>query len=369
MRVGITGARGLIGWHLRAFLHGVDGIQPAAADRSTFADPQALWQFISGCDAVVHLAGMNRGDEGEVARTNVDLTRRLVAALREADARLQVIFSSSTHIDRDTLYGASKRESAALLSNWAAEAGARFTNLVLPGVFGEHGRPFYNSVISTFCHQLARGEVPEVRMDAEMQQMHAQEVARLVLGALREERVGELRPAGQRVTVTGLLARLQVLAGTYDQNIFPDLRSPFERDLFNTYRSYLFPQRFPVPLALHQDARGQLFEAVKGHSGGQSFFSTTRPGITRGNHYHTRKVERFLVVGGRAHIKLRRVFTDEVVCFEVDGSAPAFVDIPTLYTHNITNVGGADLLTLFWTNELFDPSAPDTISEEVEPHA
>ncbi|AWN24636.1 capsule biosynthesis protein CapF [Deinococcus irradiatisoli] len=369
MRVGITGARGLIGWHLHAFLRTIPAVKVVVADRHTFAEPEALIQFVSGCDAVIHLAGMNRGDEGEVARTNVALTRQLSEALWAAEGQPQVVFSSSIHIDRDTPYGISKRKSAQLLAEWAVQAGGTFTNLVLPGVFGEGGRPFYNSVVSTFCHQLAAGQIPEVQVNAPMQQLHAQEVARLIFSVLTEKRTGEIRPPGHHLTVTDLLTHLRSLADAYAQNIFPALRDSFERDLFNTYRSYLFPHHFPVPLTIHRDARGELFEAVKGHSGGQSFLSTTRPGITRGNHYHTRKVERFLVVQGQAQIKLRRVLSNEIVCFEVDGASPAYVDIPTLYTHNITNVGQNDLTTLFWTNEFFDPAAPDTTAEEVALHA
>ena len=125
----------------------------------------------------------------------------------------------------------------------------------------------------------------------------------------------------------------------YAQHIIPDLREDIRRDLFNTYRSYLYPGHYPVALTLHTDPRGSLFEAVKSPNGGQSFMSTTHPGITRGNHYHTRKVERFLVTGGEAEIKLRHLFGNEVQTFRVSGEQPSYVDIPTLHTHNITNVG------------------------------
>jgi UDP-2-acetamido-2,6-beta-L-arabino-hexul-4-ose reductase len=135
--------------------------------------------------------------------------------------------------------------------------------------------------------------------------------------------------------------------------------------LFNTYRSYLFPQEYPVGLDLKCDPRGELFEAVRGHSGGQTFMSFTRPGITRGNHYHRRKVERFLVVKGAARIRIRPMFRGVATEFLVSGATPVYIDMPTLHTHNITNVGDDDLLTLFWTNEIFDPSDPDTFAEQV----
>ena len=138
-----------------------------------------------------------------------------------------------------------------------------------------------------------------------------------------------------------------------------------ELDFFNTYRSYLYPDHYPVPLNLRTDARGGLFEAVKSHQGGQTFLSTTHPGVTRGRHYHHHKVERFLVVSGQAEIRIRRLFGDEVRVFKVNGAEPCFIDMPTFHTHEITNVGDTDLLTLFWSHEIFDPSNPDTYSEPV----
>jgi UDP-2-acetamido-2,6-beta-L-arabino-hexul-4-ose reductase len=152
----------------------------------------------------------------------------------------------------------------------------------------------------------------------------------------------------------------------YAGHVFPDVRDDFDRDLFNTFRSYLYPHRYPTALTLHEDPRGCLFEAVKTHNGGQTFLSTTKPGITRGNHYHTRKIERFLVVSGQAEIRLRRVFDSEVQVFKVSGDQPAYVDMPTLHTHNITNTGSSDLITLFWTHEFYDPNMPDTFFELVE---
>lgn len=365
MRVAITGAHGMLGTHLRAYLRAFDGVEVVAIGRDEFADDLA--GHLNGCDVVFHLAGMNRGDEAEVARTNVRLTEELVAALEGSGSRAHVLFSSSTHIERDTPYGGSKREAAELLQAWAERSGGRFTNVVLPGVFGEGGRAFYNSVVATFCHQLAHGEEPTVQGDGEIEQIHAQEVSRRMWRMVQAEETGTVRVDGERLTVRGLLGTLQEMRDTYAGHVIPDLSDPFRRDLFNTYRSFLYPGHYPVALTLHTDPRGSLFEAIKSPSGGQAFMSTTHPGITRGNHFHTRKVERFVVSGGEAEIRLRHIFGDEVHSFRVSGDRPAYVDIPTLHTHNITNVGDTTLLTLFWTNELFDPENPDQVMEMVEP--
>ncbi|PTA67125.1 polysaccharide biosynthesis C-terminal domain-containing protein [Deinococcus arcticus] len=367
MRIGITGARGLLGTHLQAYLRGQPETQVVSGGREVFASAQATQAFVRQCDAIVHLAGMNRGEDQEVAATNIRLCEQLVEALEAAGERPHVLFSSSTHIERDTAYGASKRQAAAVLRAWAGRSGTRFANVILPGVFGEGGKPFYNSVVSTFCFQVARGETPSANAQAPIEQLHAQAVARQMHALLLQGATGDVRVQGEELTVGQLLSKLQGFHTLYSQHIVPDVRRDFDRDLFNTYRSYLYPGHYPVALPLHTDPRGSLFEAIKSPNGGQTFLSTTHPGVTRGNHYHTRKIERFLVTGGEAEIKLRHVTGQEVQTFRVQGETPAYVDIPTLHTHNITNVGQGLLTTLFWTHELYDPEHPDTFPEPVEP--
>ncbi|WP_022803008.1 polysaccharide biosynthesis C-terminal domain-containing protein [Deinococcus ficus] len=364
MRVAVTGARGMLGTHLRAYLRSFDDVEVVPVGREEFSGDLA--GALRGCDVVFHLAGLNRGDEQEVARTNVALTERLITALEEAGSHAHVLFSSSTHVERDTPYGQSKRRAAELLQAWAERSGGRFTNVVLPGVFGEGGKPFYNSVVATFCHQLALNEEPTAN-DGETEQIHAQEASRRLWHLVREGETGTMRVEGRKLTVRDLLTTLQEMRETYAEHIIPDISDSFRRDLFNMYRSFLYPWHYPVPLTLHTDPRGSLFEAIKSPSGGQAFMSTTHSGITRGNHFHTRKVERFLVSGGEAEIRLRHIFRDEVQTYRVSGEQPSYVDIPTLHTHNITNVGDGTLLTLFWTNELFDPNDPDQVPELVEP--
>jgi UDP-2-acetamido-2,6-beta-L-arabino-hexul-4-ose reductase len=363
--IGITGAAGLLGWHAAAFVRSFPEVTLKLATRETFETPALLAEFVRDCSSIWHFAGMNRGEESVVAQTNVLLANQLIAALETAGSAAHVLFSSSTHIDRDTAYGASKRQVAENLDAWAGRSGGAFSNVVLPNVFGESGKPFYNSVVSTFCHQITCGETPTIQQDAELNQLHSQAVARIFWDATRQKLLGELRPNGQRIHVSGLLEKIRGFHELYQHHIFPDVREDFDRDLFNTYRSYLYPQRYPTPLTLHSDARGSLFESVKTHNGGQTFLSTTNPGITRGNHYHTRKIERFLVVAGEAEIRVRKVLGNETQVFRVSGQTPAYVDIPTLHTHNITNVGNGELITLFWTHEFYNPDLPDTVMEAV----
>jgi UDP-2-acetamido-2,6-beta-L-arabino-hexul-4-ose reductase len=365
VKVGLTGGSGLIGWHLRARVHGRAGLEVALIDRVTLSDDDALAACLATCDAVVHLAGMNRGDPAEVESTNDALADAVVRACERAPRPPRVVFASSIQIHRNTPYGRSKRRAGERLAAWAARAGSTSTNLVLPHVFGEGGRPFHNSVVSTFCHQIAHGETPAIIEDGALELLHAQDAAARIGDALADPVHGDVEVPGRPMRVSEMLARVRDLAAAYAEGVVADLRDPLDLQLFNTYRSYLFPRHYPVPIERHRDPRGSLFEAVRTRHGGQCFLSTTRPGITRGNHYHLRKIERFLVVRGEARIRVRRLFASDVTEFSVRGDEPAYVDMPTLHTHDITNVGDADLLTLFWAHEIFDPAAPDTIPEPV----
>ncbi|KAA3652436.1 MAG: NAD-dependent epimerase/dehydratase family protein [Proteobacteria bacterium] len=366
MKIGITGAEGLLGFHLRARLQALGGHEVRLANRATFSTEASLDAFVNGLDGLAHFAGMNRGEEHEVEAVNAALAEALVAAMRRTCSAPTVVFSNSTHVDRDTGYGRGKRRAAEVLGAWATDCGVSFTDLVLPHVFGEFGKPFANSVVSTFCWQLANGETPEIHVDGLLELVHAQAVAERCLSAMQSSENGRVRMAGEPIQVSGLLERLNALHAQYGAQIVPALNDPLTLRLFNTLRAYLFPKHYPVPLQLHTDNRGSLFEAVKTHQGGQTFLSTTRPGITRGNHFHLRKVERFLVVSGDAEICLRKLFSDEVVRFRVSGAAPCYIDMPTFHTHSITNVGSTEVVTLFWANEIFDPADPDTYAEAVE---
>jgi len=238
----------------------------------------------------------------------------------------------------------------------------------LPNLFGEHGRPHYNSVVATFCHQLATGGAPVIEHDRELPLLHAQDAVDFLFEAATSCATGVSSPPGRLTTVTGILDLLTGFSQLYATGDIPEIIDPLHLALFNTYRSFCFPQAFPIYPPLHKDDRGQLFECVKAHGGqSQVFCSTSHPGITRGEHFHRRKVERFLVLSGCADIALRRLFDDRVIRFQVTGTRPAIVDMPTMWAHSITNTGEDELMTLFWAHEVLDPQNPDTYPEAVEP--
>lgn len=372
MKVVITGARGLLGWHAHARLHAVNCAAKfhgkssvydiVALGHADFDDSAALQAAVTGADAVLHFAGVNRAPDAEVEAANPAIAQRLVDACQIAGSTPHVVYANTIHMDRDTPYGRGKKRAADVFE----EAAGPFTNLVLPNIFGEGARPFYNNVTATFIDRVLAGEPPEVNPDGRIGLMHSGAAAQLAIDAL-DGQGGVITPDARDISVPDLLAKIEAFHALYQANIYPDLGDAFDVALFNSYRHATYPDGWPRPLKLNTDARGTLFEAVKGGGGGQTFLSTTEPGVTRGDHYHLNKVERFLVIGGEAIIRIRRVLSDEVWEYRVSGEAPAPVGMPVLHTHSIENVGDAPLLTLFWTHDLFDPANPDTFADKVLP--
>lgn len=361
--IAATGARGFLGWHLRAALQEA-GTPVTAIPVGDAFDPEQAAAAVDGSDRAIHIAGVNRASDEEVTAGNVGFAEQFARALRAADAPPPVVvYANSTQATNGSVYGDAKARAADILAQAAADIGAEFVDVLLPNLFGEHGKPFYNAVTATFSHLVAAGESPTVENDKELTLLHAQNAVDVLTGAVPLDALDRLQ---QQETVSGLLARLQGYASLYGRGEIPSVADDFDRDLFNTYRSYTFPTQSPIDLTRHADARGSFFEIIRSHGGpGQSSFSTTVPGVTRGDHFHRRKIERFTVLQGRARISLRRLYSDEVVSFEVTGDAPGAVDMPTMWAHNITNIGDDVLYTSFWTNDIFDPANPDTIAEAV----
>lgn len=371
IKVGITGQAGFMGTHLFNYL----GLKKDTITLIPFADDffnstAKLEQFVSQCDTIVHLAAMNRhGDPQVIYDTNIALVNKLIAALERTQSKAHVLFSSSTQEERDNLYGQSKRDGRKLLANWAKRNGGVFTGLVIPNVYGPFGNPYYNSVIATFSHQLTHGEQPRIDVDGQLKLIFVGELVEIIYQSIvgREFNEEKLIPHSSESKVSEILAILERFKSEYfEKGIFPALHNPFELNLFNTFRCYIDIEHInPVKLVQNTDNRGSFVETVKLGIGGQVSFSTTKPGITRGNHYHTRKIERFAVIKGEAVIQLRRIGTDKVMNFRLSGSEPSYVDMPVWYTHNIKNVGTDELYTIFWINEFFNPDDPDTYFEEV----
>jgi UDP-2-acetamido-2,6-beta-L-arabino-hexul-4-ose reductase len=289
--------------------------------------------------------------------------------LERTNSKAHVIISSSTQEERDNLYGKSKKEGRLMLAQWANKAGGTFTGMVIPNVYGPFGNPYYNSVIATFCHQVSHGETPKIDVDGQLKLIYVGELVEEIIKAIRvNDNTHEMQiPHTAEAKVSEILSLLQYYKQVYqEKGEFPSLNNAFEHKLFNTYRCYMdIKNYFPRKFIQHPDNRGAFTEIARIGIPGQVSFSTTVPEITRGNHFHTRKIERFAVIKGKALIQLRKIGTTEVHNFYLDGTEPAYVDMPIWYTHNIKNIGEDTLYTIFWINEPYDAKDPDTWFEVV----
>ena len=370
-KVVVTGASGLIGWHACVHLHAENcarqfkGLSPkyniVPIDRTDFQCDSALSSALTDADAVLHFAGINRASDDEIAHGNPALAERLVRTCELTKSDPHVVYANSTHSYNDSVYGKSKKAAAELIQ----ASGLECTDVIYPHIFGEAAKPYYNNVTATLIDQIISGEQVSVNPLGSVSLLHAGEAADIAINCALEGTGGSFTPDSSKLGVPELCELLVDMHDHYKNNVIPDLQSNFYLDLFNTYRFAGYPHCWPKTLLCNEDSRGVLFEAVKGGGGGQTFLSTTHPGVTRGDHFHLKKVERFLVVSGEATIRIRRVLDGKVWQFHVSGTIPQVVDMPTLCTHSIENMGSNDLLTLFWAHEMFDPDAPDTYADKV----
>lgn len=362
-KVLVTGSQGFLGKNLVAHLRRRPDIEIIEVDQEN--SQAELTEALAQAEFVFHLAGVNRPqDEAEFQRRNANLTRRVCEGLLQAGAAAPIVLSSSVQAEQDNPYGRSKLKAEAALA-WYAEQGGAAIIYRLTNVFGKWCRPNYNSVVATFCHNIAAG-LPITISDPvrELALVHVDDVVECFMGDLEAvAKPGLVRREATptyRVTLGRLVELITSFREMRQNLLMPDLADDFNRKLYGTYLSYLPPDGFSYGLEQKCDQRGCLAEFIKSASFGQIFVSRTLPGITRGNHYHHTKTEKFLVLQGEAVVRFRHIVSGEVIEYPVRGEEFKVVDIPTGYTHSIENVGAGELVTLFWASEIFDPSRPDT---------
>jgi UDP-2-acetamido-2,6-beta-L-arabino-hexul-4-ose reductase len=370
-KIGITGRNGFIGTHV----YNVLSLQPDKYElieiKQTHWDiVDHFYELINSCDAVIHLAGVNRHTNSDfIYDENIRLAELLVNVLYKVKHPIQLIFSSSLQENTDTPYGKAKKKSRALFEKWSKDTGNIFWGCVIPNVFGPFGKPFYNSFVATFCYQLTHQGTPEIQTDAIVPLLYVddlvaefEKILQLPVGNAYQEIT-----ASKVLKVSDVLLQLQYFTEEYlHKGIIPELQDKFAIQLFNTYRSYIPHEKlFPKMYVEHSDNRGAFVELIRLGIGGQVSFSTTLPGITRGNHFHTRKIERFSVIKGKAKMELKRYGCSEVHTFYLDGANPCYIDIPIWYYHNITNIGEDVLYTIFWISEQYNPDDADTYFEKL----
>lgn len=360
----VTGASGFIGRNLCVALSRggfeileFNRLQPAA-DLPTLA---------ARADLVFHLAGVNRPkDEKDFTKGNANFTRELCDCLVAAGRRTPLVFSSSTQAELDNPYGRSKKAAEDAVLEYHRESGASVYIYRFPNVFGKWSRPDYNTVVATFCHSISRGLPVHVSDRTKpLRFAYIDDIVRVFLqiAARPEHDPAKTSYELQPVYSITLGELHDLILSFYDDRtkfLVPNLSKPLVRYLYSTYVSLYDTGDLAYAVDLKTDERGWLFELVKSPCAGQIFVSRTQPGITRGNHYHDTKVEKFCVIQGEGIIRFRHILKDEIIQYSVNDRAIRIVDIPPGYTHSIENIGTVDMITLFWASEIFEPQRPDT---------
>ncbi len=372
MKVLVTGANGFIGKNLIAELEHREGIEVLPYDIDT---PQELLQeYCAVCDFVFNLAGVNRPEHmEEYMEGNFGFATTLVNTLQKCQNTCPVMNSSSIQAALENPYGKSKKAGEDMLFAYGQKTGAEVYIYRFPNVFGKWCRPNYNSAVATFCHNIAHGLPIQVNdRSTVMHLVYIDDVVEELLQALdRHPHVNSdgycYVPTVHEVTLGEIVNLLYSFRESRTNLMVPDMtEGGFEKKLYSTYLSYLPKDKFSYPLITHTDDRGSFTEILKSADRGQVSVNISKPGITKGNHWHHTKNEKFLVVSGEGLIRFRKYGDDEIIEYHVSGEKPEVVDIPTGYTHSIVNVGNTELVTLMWCNECFNPGKPDTIYEVVD---
>ncbi len=362
----VTGSAGFVGKNLVTALTRRPDADAVNVLTFTSTDDESVpADRMAEADVVFHLAGANRPpSEEDFQKVNADLTARLVAIAEGLEDAPAIVFSSSTQAQLDNPYGRSKLAAEQLLTDYHQRTGNPVRIYRLPNVFGKWSRPDYNTVVATFCHNVSRGIELQVNDPAhKLTLVYVDEVVRAFLRHVDQPDALGLHESVEEtfdVTVGELADTLNQLHAIRQTLKIPDLSDRFTKCLYSTYLSFLDEDNFASGVDLKVDERGWLFELIKSDTFGQMFVSTTKPGITRGNHYHDTKVEKFCLINGEGVIRFRMPELDEVIEYPVNDKEIKVVDIPPGYTHSIENTGKENMIVLFWANEVFDPNRMDT---------
>jgi UDP-2-acetamido-2,6-beta-L-arabino-hexul-4-ose reductase len=366
----VTGAAGFVGRNLVATLSLRSGITVTSFDLDD--DPTELPGLVKAADFIFHLAGVNRPrNVEEFSSGNAGLTRDVISHLIDKGRATPLLITSSTQAAQDNPYGVSKREAEDAVFAYGHQTGAAVYVYRLSNVFGKWCRPNYNSAVATFCNNIAHDLPIQVNdPTVEMQLVYIDDVVADFIAALdsglpASDSFRQIQPI-HTIRLGEIVALIQSFKKSRMDYSIPDMSDPFTKKLYSTYLSYLPVDGFSYLLKMNVDSRGSFTEFIKMADRGQVSVNVAKPGITKGNHWHHTKNEKFLVVSGHGVIRFRKVGCTEVICYPVSGEKLEVVDVPTGYTHNISNTGETDLVTVMWCNELYDPEVPDTWFEPVE---
>ncbi|MFQ7564459.1 MAG: NAD-dependent epimerase/dehydratase family protein [Clostridium perfringens] len=370
MKVLVTGAKGFIGKNLVSTLEREDKYEIICIDREN--SKEELEKGVLNSDFIVHLAGINRPkNEEEFFEGNTGLTEEIIEILKKNNKNTSILITSSIQADLDNAYGQSKKGAEEALIKYMADTKGSVFIFRLPNVFGKWCRPNYNSAIATFCHNIARGEEVWISDPSkEMTLVYIDDVVRNIKNVIDNEE--NYIPGYQNVDIEhkATLGEIVDLINSFKESrkslMIPNMENELTKKLYSTYLSYLPENDFSYSLKMNVDNRGSFTEFIKSKDRGQVSVNISKPGITKGNHCHDTKNEKFLVVSGEGVIMFRKVDSEEIIEYKVSGEKLEVVDIPVGYTHSIINTGERDMVTIMWVNEIFNPEKPDTIYLEVE---
>ncbi|PLR76030.1 capsular biosynthesis protein [Bacillus sp. V3-13] len=369
MKILVTGAKGFVGKNLVMELRNQGYTDIIEFNKDT--DPALLEQYTKECEFIFHLAGVNRPKEEEdFLEGNFELTSTLLKLLSKNNNKAPILITSSTQAELDNPYGRSKKAAEDLLFAYNQETGAKVLVYRLPNLFGKWSRPNYNTVVATYCHNIARGlDIKINNPNTELTLCYIDDVLEEFIRALEGNPTIQDDYCAVPITHSIKLGDLaKVIKGFKESRNYlsiPNMKDALTKKLYSTYLSFLPENQFSYELKMNVDQRGSFTEFIKTPDRGQVSVNISKPGITKGNHWHHTKNEKFLVVSGKGVIRFREIDSDEVIEYFVSGEKLEVVDIPTGYTHNIENLGDTDMVTIMWANEFFDPEKPDTYYLEV----
>jgi UDP-2-acetamido-2,6-beta-L-arabino-hexul-4-ose reductase len=360
MKIAITGEKGFLGYHLTQYFKWIskdEFLEWGFSDHTIVKlgkDYLNNIHLVEECDLLIHCAGVNRGDN--VYEKNIELTSKLVESLTQKNISINIKFPSSIQEDYGNEYGNSKIKCKEILENYCKSNNTIFESYKIPNIYGPFGKPNYNSFVNTFCYNLSKGISSNYNHN-EVELCYVYDVAKVIDNKIPNFPI-------VKTTVKEVYDLLNSFHDDYYQKgTIPTLLNEFHRNLFNVYRGFISSL---FQFESHSDNRGCLVELVKGKgSQTQIFYSTTKPGITRGEHFHFNKLERFCVLKGKAKISMRKIGEEKVNSYIITGDDNKVIDMPILHTHDITNIGKEDLICTFWVNEIYDKDAPDTYYEKV----
>ncbi|WP_404322733.1 capsular polysaccharide biosynthesis protein CapF [Cytobacillus firmus] len=370
MKILVTGSKGFVGKNLVAELNNKGYNEIFEFNRES--DLSLLEKYTKECDFVFHLAGVNRPkDEDEFMEGNYGLTSHLLELLKKNNNKAPVLLTSSIQAEKDNPYGRSKKAGEDLLFNYYYETDVKVFIYRLPNLFGKWSKPNYNTVVATYCHNIARNlDIQINNPDAELYLCYIDDVLEEFLRALEGNPTIQdddfcVVPVTHNIKLGELANVIKSFKESRSNLSIPNMEDALTKKLYSTYLSFLPEDQFSYDLKMNCDHRGSFTEFMRTPERGQVSVNVSKPGITKGNHWHHTKNEKFLVVSGEGLIRFREIDSDEIIEYRVSGERLQIVDIPTGYTHSIVNVGESDLVTVMWANECFDPEKPDTYFVEV----